>query len=63
MIPLDKLMALKENKYLFTKATMNMVDKIANVKDYDFDKNGKLVSNILELLLNKKVKFKCIKDE
>ncbi len=59
IIPLDKLMALRGNRYIFTRATMIMVDKMGNIKDYpESDENWKVVPNILKLVLDEKLNFK-----
>lgn len=59
IIPLDKLMTLRGNRYIFTRATMIMVDKMGNIKDYpESDENWKVVPNILKLVLDEKLNFK-----
>jgi hypothetical protein len=58
IIPLDKLFSVTGNKYLFTKAAMQAVDKAANIKDYpEKDLNWKIVPNILKLQLEGKIQF------
>ena len=58
IIPLNKLLTLKVNKYVFTKATMSAVEKIGNIKDYPEDnKSWKVVPNILKLTLDEKIKY------
>jgi hypothetical protein len=56
ILPLDKLLSLKENKYVFTKACMAAVDK--KDKIHDFPENlpaWKTVPVILRLVLDDKV--------
>ncbi len=58
IIPLDKLLIYNKNKYVFTKAVMKAVDKVANIKDYpETDLNWKVVPNVLKLSLEENVKF------
>jgi hypothetical protein len=58
IIPLDKLLFYNGNKYVFTKAAMNSVDKVANIKNYpEKDTNWKVVPNILKILLNEEITF------
>ncbi|TAL39469.1 MAG: hypothetical protein EPN93_01525 [Spirochaetes bacterium] len=59
IIPLEKLIAYNQNRYIFSRATMVMVDKIGNIKEYpEEDTNWKVVPNILLLALNETIKFK-----
>ncbi len=60
---LDKLLANKDNKYLFTKAAMSAIEKKGNIKDYPEEDEGKLVSNILNLILDNKVKYSVENEE
>ncbi|MGL4369042.1 MAG: hypothetical protein ACRCUT_05135 [Spirochaetota bacterium] len=59
IISLDKLINLKGNKYLMTKATLLAVDRIGNIKGYpDDDAHGwKVVPCVLDMVLNEKIKF------
>lgn len=58
IIPLDKLMRYSGNRYVFTKANMQAIDKIANIKDYPEENlNWKVVPNILEAVLDEKIRF------
>jgi len=60
-IPLDKLLTYKGNKYVFTKAAMRAVEKIANIKGYpEDDFSWKVVPNILNLTLNENIHFELI---
>lgn len=55
---MDKLIMYNCNKYIFTKATMKYVDKIANIKNYPEENlNWKVVPNILKLTLEEELKF------
>ncbi|MDY6968791.1 MAG: hypothetical protein SVR08_09090 [Spirochaetota bacterium] len=59
IIPLKKLMTFQENRYLLSRAAMVTVDKRGNIDEYPQDKGDiKLVSNIMDLLLNEKVHYK-----
>ena len=63
IIPLDKLLYYNENKYVFTKAAMRTVDKVANIRNYaEKDTNWKVVPNVLKHLLNNDIKFSLIKE-
>ena len=58
IIPLDKLLIYSNNKYVFTKAVMKAVDKVANIDDYpESDHNWKVVPNVLKLVLEEKIRF------
>ena len=58
IIPLDKLMKYSGNKYIFTRANMLAVDKIANIKDFPEENlNWKVVPNILKAVLDEDVQF------
>jgi hypothetical protein len=58
IIPLDKLLTYNKNKYIFSRATMEAVEKIGNMKSFPEDETKwKVVPNILKLMLNNEVKF------
>ncbi len=58
IIPLDKLLTYNKNKYIFSRATMEAVEKIGNMKSFPEDESKwKVVPNILKLMLNNEVKF------
>jgi hypothetical protein len=58
IIPLDKLLRYNSNKYIFTRATMESVEKIGNIRKFpDDDTKWKVVPNILRLVLQEDVKF------
>lgn len=58
IIPLDKLMKYSGNRYVFAKAGMQIVDKIANIKNYPEDNlNWKVVPNVLKAMLDENVHF------
>lgn len=58
IIPLDKLVTYNENKYIFTKSAMRVIDKIGNVSGYlEDDKSWKVVPNVLKLFLNGDLKI------
>ena len=56
IIPLDKLLTLNTNKYIFTKGVMKAVDLVGNIKNYpETDLNWKVVPNVLKLALDGEV--------
>ena len=58
IIPLDKLLTYRENKYIFTRAAMNSIDRIGNMNVYpENEESWKVVPNILKLMLDEKVQF------
>ncbi|HPS87012.1 MAG TPA: hypothetical protein PLY36_09720 [Spirochaetota bacterium] len=58
IIPLDKLLTLNTNKYIFTKGVMKAVDLVGNIKNYpETDLNWKVVPNVLKLALDGDVKL------
>ena len=60
---LDKLLTFRENKYVLSKAAMYAIDKVANIKNYAADeKQGKAVLNVLEMVLDKRIKYLLVKE-
>ncbi len=58
LISLDKLMKYAENRYVFTKAGMEAVDRVKNMDDYpESDVTWKVVPNVLKLMLDEKLQF------
>ncbi len=58
IIPLDKLISYNQNRYIFSRANMVMVDRLGNIKDYpEKEENWKLVPNILNMVLNEKLHY------
>lgn len=58
IIALDKLINLKGNKYLMTRATNLAIDRLGNIKGYPDDERAwKVVPCVLNLMLNNNVKF------
>lgn len=58
IIPLDKLLTYNKNKYIFSRAIMEAVEKIGNMKSFPEDETKwKVVPNILKLMLNNEIKF------
>ncbi len=56
IIPLDKLLTLNTNKYIFTKGVMKAVDLVGNIKNYpETDLNWKVVPNVLKLALDNEI--------
>lgn len=59
IIPLDKLLTYRENKYIFTRAAMNSVDRIGNMNIYpENEESWKVVPNILKIMLEERVQFR-----
>jgi hypothetical protein len=64
IISLEKLMNVKGNKYIFTKATNTAIDRRDNIKDYpDGERMWKVVPTVLQLMLEEKIKFHMKKEE
>ena len=64
IIPLGKLLAFDGNKYIFSRAAMDTINKLGNIKDYPEDEVGlKIVPNILDMMLNENIKYAIEKDE
>ena len=64
IIPLDKLLTLSSNKYIFTKGVMKAVDKVENIRNYpEEDLNWKVVPNVLKLALEGEIKIAHNNDE
>jgi hypothetical protein len=58
IIPLDKLLRYNSNKYIFTRATMESVEKIGNIRKFpDDESKWKVVPHVLRLVLQEDVKF------
>ncbi len=64
IIPLDKLISFNENRYVFTRAAMDAVDKLSYLtNDIKGDETWKTVPNILEMFLNGRMKYMIGKDD
>ena len=64
IIPLDKLLTLSTNRYIFTKGVMKAVDYVENIKKYpEEDLNWKVVPNVLKLALEGEIKIVYNKDD
>ena len=58
IMDLDKLINLKGNKYLMTRATNLAIDRLGNIKGYPEDTRAwKVVPCVLSMVLNDKIKF------
>lgn len=58
IIPLDKLLTYNKNKYIFSRAVMEAVEKIGNMRSFpDDESKWKVVPNIMKLMLNNDIKF------
>jgi hypothetical protein len=63
IIPLDKLLRYNKNKYIFTRAVMEAVEKIGNMKSFpDDESKWKVVPHVLKLMLDENVKFEYHED-
>jgi len=64
IIPLDKLLTLNTNRYIFTKGVMKAVDVVGNIKNYpEEDLNWKVVPNVLKLALESEIKLVYNKED
>ncbi|OHD71535.1 MAG: hypothetical protein A2W19_16150 [Spirochaetes bacterium RBG_16_49_21] len=60
---MDKLLTYEKNRYIFTRSTMEAVEKIGNMNKFpEDDTNWKVVPHILRLMLNDDVKFEYTED-
>jgi len=58
-IPLDKMLQKNDNRYVFTRAAMEAVEKVANISDYpEANENWKVVPHVLKFVLEDKIKYK-----
>jgi len=58
IIPLDKIIALEDNRYIFSCAAMKVVDKLGNIEGYpETDKNWKVVPHILRMMMDGTIKY------
>ncbi len=58
IIPIDKLLTYNKNRYIFSRAIMEAVEKIGNMKAFPEDETKwSVVPNILKLMLNNDIKF------
>lgn len=63
IIPLDKLLKYNNNKYIFTRAIMESVEKIGNMKKFPEDESKwKVVPHILRMSLTGELKFEYQKE-
>lgn len=64
IISLDKLINLKGNKYLVTRAANLAIDRLGNIKDYPENGRGwKVVPCVLGMVLDEKIKFHRVAPE
>ena len=59
-VSLDKLLSYTGNKYILSKAAMKAIEKIGNIKDYQENKDEKIVIETLNYILNEKIKFQYL---
>jgi hypothetical protein len=58
IIPIDKLLRYNKNKYIFTRANMEAVERIGNMKKFPVDESKwKVVPHVLRLMLDDDLKF------
>ena len=56
ILPLNKLIALKNNRYIFSRGAMKAIDKIANLPEYPKDtESWKIVPNVLKMVLDDRI--------
>lgn len=64
IIPLEKLVAFNRNKYIFSRASMIVIDKVGNVQGFPDEEEGwKIVPNILKMMLDESIKYDVEYDE
>jgi hypothetical protein len=64
IIPLKKLVAFNRNKYIFSRASMIVIDKVGNVQGFPDEEEGwKIVPNILKMMLDESIKYDVEYDE
>ena len=64
IISLDKLINLKGNKYLVTRAANLAIDRLGNIKDYpDNGRGWKVVPCVLGMVLDEKIKVHRVAPE
>lgn len=64
IIPLDRLVAYNQNRYIFSRAAMTAVDKLGNIREYpEKDSNWKVVPHIMFFMLNEKLKHNLNEDD
>jgi hypothetical protein len=64
MLPLDKLVGFKGNKYILARAVMIAVDKVGNIKGYpEDDEKWKIVPNVLGMTLREELHYKYDKND
>ena len=63
IISLEKLVNVKENRYLFTKGVDLAIDRLGNIKGYPEDsKSWKTVPCVLQMVLDKKINYYATDD-
>jgi hypothetical protein len=56
------LLNFKGNKYVLAKAAMYAIDKVVNMKGYVEETKDKPVPNILEMVLDNRIKHVLLED-
>ena len=58
IIPLKKLIGFEGNRYIFSRAAMRVIDKIANIEEYpEKDESWKTVPHILRIMLDDSLQY------
>lgn len=65
IIPLKKLVAFAKNKYIFSRASMIVIDKVANVQGFpeDDEEGWKIVPHILKMMLDENIQYDVEEDK
>lgn len=63
IIPLDKLFAINKNKYIFTRAAMEAIDKVDYIEEIPADQKWKVVPNVLKVMSEGTIKYDIFEDE
>jgi len=64
IISLEKLINVKGNRYLFTRAANTAIDRRENIHNYPEEaRNWKVVPTVMQFVLDGKVKYVLTKEE
>jgi hypothetical protein len=64
IIPMDKLINVGGNRYMFTKAVLTAIDRKDNIQGYPYEdsRSWKVVPHVLHMMLDDEIKFIPKKD-
>ncbi len=62
-IALEKLLSYTGNKYIFSRAAMQAIEKIENMEDSQENEKEKIVIKTLNYMLSDKIKFKYLHEK